>query len=143
MSHQDIQLVHRVFQRKHFSCCRFNFNIYYRSENRSFLSAYQNSWILDASVGLWNLKAGLWTLDTVLGTLDATLEARLWMLDSGRWALDVELWKLDTAHWTLGSVHWTLLLTGCEQNQIPISDSAWLNYWNVFACKSLRTSWSR
>ena len=36
----------------------------------------------------------------------------------------------------------TLSLTVLEKNQNPVSDSAWLNYWRFFGCKSLRTSWS-
>ena len=78
--------------------------------------AYRNSWTLDASIGLWTLDAGVWTLD------------------SG-------CWTLDAGHWTLGSGHWTLSLTVPEQNQNPVSDAAWLNYWIFFGCESLRTPW--
>ena len=42
----------------------------------------------------------------------------------GLWTqvLDATLEKLETGHWTL-------LLTGSEQNQNPVSDSAWLSHW--------------
>ena len=90
--------------------------------------------------GLWTqeLDAGLWTLDSGRWTLDAGL----WTLGSGRWTLGSERWTLDSWRWTLGSGHWTLSLTVLEQNQQPVSDSAWLNYWKFFRCESLRTSWS-
>ena len=39
--------------------------------------------------------------------------------------------------------HWTLSLTAVVQNQNPVSDFAWLNYWKLFGYESLRTSWSR
>ena len=48
-----------------------------------FLSAYRNSWTLDAKVGLWALDSGPCTLD------------------SGHWTLDVGLWTLDSRRWTL------------------------------------------
>ena len=121
-------------------------------------------WILEA--GPWTLDAGLWTLDSGLWTLDSerwTLEAGPWTLDAGLWTLDSEPWKLDYGHWTLdagrwmlssgrwtleswrwtlSSGHWILSLTVLEQNQQPVSDSAWLNYWKFFQCESLRASWS-
>ena len=98
--------------------------------------------------GLWTqeLDAGLWTLDTGLWTLDAglwTLDSGLWTLDTGLWTLDAGRWMLDASLWTLGSGHWTLSLTVLEQNQKPVSDSAWLNYWKFFGLESLRTLWSR
>ena len=87
--------------------------------------------------GLWMLRSGRWTLEPWLWTLDSgrwTLDAGLLMLDSGCWTLDSGLSTLDVGHWTLdvtlctlGSEHWTLSLTVLEQNQKPVSDSAWLN----------------
>ena len=59
------------------------------------------------------------------------------------WTLDTRIWTLHATLWTLGSGHWTLSLTVSEQNQNSVSDSAWLNYWKLIRCKSLRTSWSR
>ena len=47
------------------------------------ITAYRNSWTLDARVGRWTLDAGLWTLD------------------SGRWTLDSGRWTLDAGPWTL------------------------------------------
>ena len=52
--------------------------------NRS-VSAYRNSWTLNARVGRW------------------TRDAELWMLDPGRWTLDPGRWTLDAALWTLDS----------------------------------------
>ena len=46
------------------------------------LTAYRNSWTLDARVGRCTLDAGFWTLD------------------SGRWTLDAGLWTLDSGHYT-------------------------------------------
>ena len=46
------------------------------------------------------------------GTLDTSV---------GRLTLGAALWKLV-------SRYWTLFLIGLEQNQNPVSDSAWLNY---------------
>ena len=86
--------------------------------------------VLDA--GLWTLGSGLWTLDS-----------GRWTLDSGRYTLDAGLWTLDTFSENCFNVskHWTLLhLNISEQNQNPVSDSAWLNCWKFFGCKSLRTS---
>ena len=80
-------------------------------------------WILDA--GPWTLDAGLWTLDFVRWTLDA----RLWTLNIGLWTLDAGLWRQDATLNKLGTEHWTLLLTGSEQSQNTVSDSAWLNHW--------------
>ena len=45
--------------------------------------------------------------------------------------------------WTLDAGPWTLSLTVVEQNQNPVSDFAWLNYWKFFGYESLRSSWSR
>ena len=45
------------------------------------ITAYRNSWTLDARVGRWSLDAGLWTLDAGLGTLDSGL----WTPDTGRY----------------------------------------------------------
>ena len=64
---------------------------------------------------------------------------KCWTLDSGRWTLEAGFWTLEASLWTLSFAHWTLLLTGSEQNQNPESDSARLNYWKLFGCKSLRT----
>ena len=115
--------------------------------------------VLDAE--LWKLDSGHWTLDAGLRTLDSelwTLDSGCWTLDAGRWTLDSELWTLDSGRWTLGfrrctldAIHfgrWALAtgrlsLTVLEQNQKPVSDSAWLNYWKLFGFESLRTSWSR
>ena len=128
--------------------------------NRS-VSAYRNSWTLDARVGRWTLDVELWTLDAGLWTLHSgvglwTLNSRCWTLNPGRWTLEVGLWTLNSGRcmlgsgrwtldswlWTLGSGHCTLSLTVLGQNQQPFSDSAWLNYWKFFRCESLRTSWS-
>ena len=98
--------------------------------NTSWQGAYRNSWTRDASVGRWTLDTGLWTLDS-----------GPWTLDAGRWTLNAGLWTLDSRCRTLGSWHWRLSLTVLEQNQKPVSDSAWLNYWKFFGCESLRTSW--
>ena len=57
--------------------------------------------------------------------------------------LDTRICTLDSGRWTLSSRHWTLLLTSSKPNQNSVSDSAWLNYWIVFGCESLRTSWPR
>ena len=51
--------------------------------------------------------------------------------------------SLDATLWTLGSRYWTLSLTSSEQNQNPVSDSAWLNNWKFFGYESQWTSWSR
>ena len=67
----------------------------------------------------------------------------LWTLDSVCWTLDPGCSVLNTGLWTLHfglSGHLLLLLTCSEQNQNPISDSVWLNYWKFFVCESLRTS---
>ena len=67
-------------------------------------------------------RSGRWTLDVGLRTLGSghwTLD-----MDSGRWNLDAGLWTLDATLKKLGIGHWTLLLTGSEQNQNPVSDSA-------------------
>ena len=99
--------------------------------------------VLDA--GLWKLDSGPWTLDTRPWTLDAglwTLDAGLWTLDPGLSMLDVGRWTLHATRLTLGSGHWTISLTVLEQNQKPVSDSAWLDYWKFSGCESLRTSWS-
>ena len=90
---------------------------------REFLNSRRKCWTLDS--GRWTLNPGLWTHD------------------AGRWMLDVGCWTLDATLWTLGSGRWTLSLTVLEQNQKPVSDSAWLNYWKFFGCESLRTTWSR
>ena len=66
------------------------------------------------------------------------LEAGLWTLDSGIWTLDPASWTLDAGLWTL-----ELPLAVSEQNQNPVSGSAWLTYWKLFGWESLRTSWSR
>ena len=52
-----------------------------------------------------------------------------WTLDAGvgRWTLDSGLWTFDATLWMLRSGHWALPLTVSEQNQDPVSDSAWLN----------------
>ena len=83
---------------------------------------------------------------------------RLWTLDPGCWNLDVQLWTQDSGCWTLHAgtldagpwmVHfgrWDLgtgSLAALEQNQKPISDFVWLNYWKFFGWESLRTSRSR
>ena len=73
---------------------------------------------------------------------------KCWTLDSGCCTLDSERCTLYTGLSTLdvATLHfglWTLLLTALEQNQKPLSDSAWLNYWKFFGYESLRTSWSR
>ena len=68
-----------------------------------------------------------------------TLDAGLWTLEVGLWALDAGLWTMDSTLGTLGSGHWTLSLLNSEQNQNPVSDSAWLNYWKLFCSESLRT----
>ena len=65
--------------------------------------------------GRWTPNAGLWTLDSRHG---------LWTLESGRWNLDAGLWTLDATLKKVSIGHWTLLLTGSEQNQNPVSDSA-------------------
>ena len=99
-------------------------------------------WTLDS--GRWALDAGFWTLDPGHWTLDTgpwTLDAAWWTLEAGPWTVDFGRWTLDATLWMLGSGHWTLLLTVSEQSQNPVSDSAWLNYWKFFGCKSLRTSW--
>ena len=98
-------------------------------------------WTLDTGLwtlgsGLWTLGSGRWTLDAGLWTLDAgrwnlyagswNLDAGSWTLDHGRWILDagLSLWTLDATLWTLDSGHWSLSLTVLEQNQKPVSDSA-------------------
>ena len=98
------------------------------------LRSHRNSWTLDAKVRRWTLDAGLWALDP-----------GLWTLDSGRWtlALKSRRWTLDPGLWTLDTGLWTLSLTFAEQNQNPVSDFAWLNYWKFFGYESLRSSWSR
>ena len=56
----------------------------------------------------------------------------LWTLDSGCWTLEAGLWTrtLDARRWMLDAVarhsgHLTLLSTGSEQNQNPVSGSAY------------------
>ena len=46
-------------------------------------------------------------------------------LDSGPWTLDSGRCTLHATFRKLGSGHWTLLSTGSEQNQNPVSDSAY------------------
>ena len=72
---------------------------------------------LDISVGRWTLGAELWILD-----------AGLWTLDSGRWTLDAGRCTLNAELCTKDSV-----ADGPEQNQNPVFDSAWLNYWNFLS----------
>ena len=55
--------------------------------------------------------------------------------------LDTWLWILDSRRYTLDAGLWTLSLTVSEQNQNPVSDSAWLSYWKFFGCDPLMTSW--
>ena len=55
------------------------------------------------------------------------LDARLWTLYPGLWMLDSGLWMLDT------------VVDCCRTERDPISDFAWLNYWKLFGCESLRT----
>ena len=90
-------------------------------------TVFVGHWTLDA--GLWTLNAGLWTLDSEPWTGDTWS----WMLESGLWTSDAGLgtriWTLNATLWTLDSGHWTLSLTVSEQNQNPVSDSAWLSYW--------------
>ena len=122
-----------------------------------FLDSRCKCWTLDA--GLWTLDAGLWTLDSGCYTLPAgywtvgggqwtldsgcwTLHAALCLLEYGCWMLDAGCWNLDATLSMLGSGRWTLSLLVSEQNQNPVSDSVWLNYWKFTGCKSLRTSWS-
>ena len=90
---------------------------------------------LDSGCKSWTLYSGFWTLDAGFWTLNSgrwTLDAVLWTLDSGRWTLDIGLWTLDSGPWTLS-------LTVVQQNQNPVFDFAWLNYWKFFGCESLRT----
>ena len=54
------------------------------------------------------------------------------MVDSGHWTLDVGLWRLDSGlgRWMIDGVarrsgHLMLLSTGSEQNQNPVSGSAY------------------
>ena len=54
------------------------------------------------------------------------------MVDSGHWTVDVGLWRLDSGlgRWMLDAVaqhsgNLTLLSTGSEQNQNPVSGSAY------------------
>ena len=101
---------------------------------------------MDSGRKCWTLDYGCWTMDSEPWTLDSgfwTLDSGLWMLDAGCWTLYARLWTLDATLWTLASAHWTLSLTIWEQNQNPVSDSAWLNHWKFFGCESLRTLWSR
>ena len=108
--------------------------------------------VLDA--GFWTLNAGLWTLNSGWWALDTGL----WTLDSGPWTLNPGCYTLDAGLWTLDTVsehcftvycftvseHWTLFhLTVSEQDQNPVFDSAWLNYWKYFGYESRRISWSR
>ena len=95
---------------------------------------------LDTGRKCWTLYSGCWTPD-----------AGLWALDSGCWTLDARLSTLDSRRWALYTGHcftaserWTLFhLPVSEQNQNPVSGSAWLNYWKFFRCESLGTSRSR
>ena len=82
---------------------------------------YQDTWTLDATVGHWTLDSGRWTF-----------YAGLWTLDSEWWTLDVGLWRLgsELRRWMLDAVarrsgQLTLLSTGSEQNQNPVSGSAY------------------
>ena len=84
-----------------------------------FLGSGRKSWTLDP--GRWTLDAGLWTLDPGCWSLDA----RSWTLDAGLWMLDPGLWTLDATLRKLGSGHCSLLSNGSEQNQNPVSDSAY------------------
>ena len=72
-----------------------------------------------------------------------TLDSGRWTLDPGIWTLHHGLWTLGATLWSLGSGHWIVSLFVSEENQNPVSDSAWLYYWKFFGCESLRTSWSR
>ena len=58
------------------------------------MTAYRNSWALDARVERWTLNAGLWMLDS-----------GCWNLDAGLWILDAGLWTLDATRRKLGSGH--------------------------------------
>ena len=69
------------------------------------ITAYRNSWTLDARVGRWTLDAGRWTLDAGRWTLESghwNLDAGLRTLDSGRWTLDSGRWTLNSRRWTPG-----------------------------------------
>ena len=77
-------------------------------ETNLFARAYRNSWTLDARVGRWMLDAGSRTLD------------------AGPLMVDSQCWTLDATIWTLDSGHWALSLTVLEENEKPVSDSAWL-----------------
>ena len=94
-------------------------------------------WTQELNAGLWTLDSGLWTLNSGLWTLDTGC----WALDAGLWILDAGRWTVDVGRWTLGFGHWALLLTVLEQNQKPVSVSAWLDYWKLFGYESLRTSY--
>ena len=96
-------------------------------------------WMQELDAWPWTLDSGRWTMDAGLWTLGSGRCT----LDSGRWTLVSERWTLDAGRWTLGSGQWTLSLTVLEQIQKSVSETTWLNYWKLFGCKSLRTSWSR
>ena len=103
-------------------------------------------WTQELDAWPWTLDSGRWTLDSERWVLDAarwTLDAGHWTLNAGLSMLDVGRWTFDARLWTLGSGQWTLSLTVLEQIQKSVSETTWLNYWKLFGCKSLRTSWSR
>ena len=87
---------------------------------------------MDSWCKCWTLDYGCWIMDSEPWT-------GLWTLDSGCWTLDVGFCMLGSGYWTLHFGRWALH----TQNQNPVSDSAWLNHWKFFGCKSLRTLWSR
>ena len=51
----------------------FSREYYFLSYISPLITAYGNSWTLDASVGLWALDAALWTLDSGRWTLDTVI----------------------------------------------------------------------
>ena len=146
----EMFLSHGLF---HIILRQFHFINYHKMGIPEFLDSGRKSWTLDSGrwtldARLWTLGSGCWTLDAGLWTLTLnpgrwTLYAGLWKLNSGPWMLGSGCWTVDSWCWTLGSGHGTLSLTVLKQNQQPVSDSAWLNYWKFSRCESLRNLWSR
>ena len=93
------------------------FFIYYVTSRLKFLIVSHNFAKFSGHIGIPGLLTqvldGLWTLDP-----------RPWPLDHGRRTPDSGRWTLDATLRKLGYGHWILLLTGSEQNQNQVFDSA-------------------
>ena len=107
---------------------------YYPTISHMITNTYQAKWI-NFKVSYQFQSAS--KADAIFG-ISELLDFELWTLDAGLLTLDAERYTLNDGLWALDTI------VGCfEQNQKPVSDSGWQNYWKFFGCVSLSTSWSR